>query len=72
MVSEAVKPLADEVDKLAKEVRGQEAAEEALEQTTSKGKTYEVEVLEDLHQWSAFAGAEIHLFRLHVGAVYRG
>jgi hypothetical protein len=60
VVSEAVKPLADEVDKLAKEVRGQEAAEEALEQTTSKGQTYEEEVLEDLHQWSAFAGAEIH------------
>lgn len=60
MVSEAVKPLADEVDKLAKEVRGQEAAEEALEQTTNKGQTYEEEVLEDLHQWSTFAGAEIH------------
>jgi hypothetical protein len=60
VVSEAVKPLADEVDKLAKEVRGQEAAEEALEQTTGKGKTFEEEVLEDLHQWSAFAGAGIH------------
>jgi hypothetical protein len=59
VVSEAVKPLADEVDKLAKEVRGQEAAEEALEQTTNKGQTYEEEVLQDLQQWSAFAGATV-------------
>src|SRR5260370_6482376 len=41
VVAEAVSPLASEVDKLAKEVRGQEAAEEALEQTTKKGPSFE-------------------------------
>jgi len=63
VVAEAVKPVASELDKLAKEVRGQEAAEEALEQTTKKGPDYENEVLEELHQWAALVGAEVH----HVG-----
>lgn len=63
VVAEAVKPVASELDKLAKEVRGQEAAEEALEQTTQKGSSYENEVLEELQQWAALVGAEVH----HVG-----
>jgi hypothetical protein len=63
VVAEAVKPVASELDKLAKEVRGQEAAEEALAQTTQKGPDYEGEVLEELQQWAALVGAEIH----HVG-----
>lgn len=63
VVADAVRPLANEVDKLAKEIRGQEAAEEALEQTTKKGPDYEEEVLEDLQNWSALTGAEVH----HVG-----
>ena len=48
VVAEAVKPLETEVDKLAKEVRGKEAAEEALSQTTKKGATYEEEVVDTL------------------------
>ena len=60
VVTEAVKPLANEVDKLAMEVRGREAAKEALEQTTQKGSNFEAEVLEDLQHWAEFAGAEIH------------
>lgn len=64
VVAEAIKPVASELDKLAKEVRGQEAAEEALEQTTQKGPGYENEVLEELQQWAALVGAEVH----HVGA----
>jgi hypothetical protein len=63
VVADAVKPVASELDKLAKEVRGQEAAEEALKQTTQKGPDYENEVLEELQQWAALVGAEIH----HVG-----
>jgi len=63
VVAEAVAPVASELDKLAKEVRGQEAAEEALEQTTQKGPDYENEVLEELQQWAALVGAEVH----HVG-----
>jgi hypothetical protein len=36
-VEDALKPLLAEIDGLAKEIRGQEAAEEALEQTILKG-----------------------------------
>ena len=63
VVAEAVNPLATELDRLTKEVRGHEAAEEALEQTTKKGPEYEDEALEDLQKWAAFTGAEVH----HVG-----
>ena len=63
VVAEAIMPVATELDKLAKEVRGREAAEEALEQTTKKGPDYENAVLEDLQRWAGLLGAEIH----HVG-----
>jgi len=63
VVAEAVNPLAIEVDKLTKEVRGQEAATEALEQTTLKGAPYEEEVTGILQTWARAAGAEVH----HVG-----
>jgi len=60
VVADTIKPLADEVDALAKEVRGQEAAEEALSQTTQKGLDYEDEVVEQLQQWAEYNGAEVH------------
>jgi hypothetical protein len=63
VVTEAVKPLREEVDGLAKEVRGREAAREALEQTTQKGATYETRVVEELQDWAAVAGAQVE----HVG-----
>ncbi len=64
VVGDAVKPLSDEVDRLAKEIRGQEAAAEALEQTTQKGASYEDQVVLELQEWSQVAGAEVH----HVGS----
>ena len=60
VVADTIKPLADEVDALAKEVRGQEAAEEALSQTTKKGLDYEDEVVEQLQGWAEYNGAEVH------------
>jgi hypothetical protein len=60
VVTETIKPLADEVDALAKEVRGQEAAEEALAQTTRKGFAYEDEVVERLQKWAEHNGVEVH------------
>jgi hypothetical protein len=60
VVAEAVMPVASELDKLAKEVRGRDAAEEALEQTTRKGIDYENEVLEELQEWAGLLGAEVH------------
>src|SRR5207249_1343520 len=63
VVAEAVKPLSDRVDSLAKEVRGREAAAEALAQTTEKGVPYEEEILGRLQTWGKTIGAEIG----HVG-----
>jgi len=63
VVGEAVRPLKDEVDSLAREIRGQEAAEEALMQTIEKGTPYEQEVVEVLQPWAKAIGA----FLEHVG-----
>jgi hypothetical protein len=63
VVSDAIKPLAEEVDRLGNEIHGQEAAIEALAQTIEKGATFEVEIVEDLQTWSKFCGAQV----LHVG-----
>ena len=63
VVVEAVKPLADEVDRLTKEIRGKQAAQDALQQTTAKGITYEEAVVAELQHWSKLAGAEVY----HVG-----
>ncbi len=63
VVSAALKPLEEKVADLAKEVRGKEAAAEALELTTQKGASYEEEVLRVLQGWAQWHGAEIY----HVG-----
>jgi hypothetical protein len=63
-VEEALKPLVSEMDGLAKEIRGQEAAAEALEQTTLKGAPYEEEVTGILQEWAQPVGAEVY----HVGS----
>src|SRR5258708_35666175 len=62
-VEDALKPLLAESDGLAKGIRGQEAAAEALEQTTFKGVPFEEEVTETLHAWARAVGAEVD----HVG-----
>lgn len=62
-VEEALKPVMSEIDSLAREVRGQEAAAKALEQTTLKGTPYEEEVAGVLREWAQAVGAEVH----HVG-----
>jgi hypothetical protein len=62
-VEDALRPLVSEIDELAKEIRGQEAAAEALDQTTFKGVPFEEEVTETLHAWARAVGAEVD----HVG-----
>jgi hypothetical protein len=62
-VEEALKPLLTEIDGLSKEVRGQEAAAEALEQTTLKGAPFEEEVTEILQGCAQAVGAAV----CHVG-----
>lgn len=60
VVAKTLKPLEEKVNDLAKEVRGQEAASEALEQTTQKGAPYEEEVVRVLQGWAQGLGAEVH------------
>jgi len=59
VVYEAVKPLADEVEKLSQQIREQELVESVLEQTIAKGAIYEELVLAELQKWSKTCGAEI-------------
>jgi hypothetical protein len=63
VVADAIKPLKEEVDALGKEIRGQEAAEEALMQTTEKGIPYEEEVVQRLQPWAKAVGVQLQ----HVG-----
>lgn len=63
VVAEKLHPLQKSVEDLAKEVRGQEAAAVALEQTTQKGATNEDEVVQTLQKWANGLGVEVH----HVG-----
>ncbi len=51
------------MDRLTKEIRGKQAAQDALQQTTVKGITYEETVVAELQHWSKLTGAEVH----HVG-----
>jgi hypothetical protein len=63
VVAAAIAPLKGEVEKLAMEVRGQEAVDEALKQTTEKGVPYEEEVVNRLQPWAKAIGAQVK----HVG-----
>ncbi|MEE9296699.1 MAG: hypothetical protein V3W34_17280 [Phycisphaerae bacterium] len=58
-----LKPLGEEIDRLAKEIRTQDAAEAALADTIEKGEVFEEELLPTIQCWSRFAGAAVD----HVG-----
>jgi ElaB/YqjD/DUF883 family membrane-anchored ribosome-binding protein len=60
VVNDALKPLEDRLNDLAKEIRGQEAAEVVVEQTTLKGASFEEEVVCTLQDWAQRAGAEVN------------
>jgi hypothetical protein len=59
VVSESVKPLAEQVEKLTREIRDQQVTQQVLEQTTAKGITYEELVVVELQNWSKLSGAEV-------------
>ncbi len=59
VVSDSVKPLAEQVEKLTREIRDQQVRQQVLEQTTAKGITYEQLVVAELQHWSKLSGAEI-------------
>lgn len=63
VVADAIKPLTERVEALTLEVRGQDAATEALQQTTQKGVTYEEEVAALLQDWGGRLGLQVR----HVG-----
>jgi len=62
-VSDAIIPLKDEVDRLAKTIHGQQAAQEVVDQTTLKGRPYEDEVVRSLQDLGNWQGWQIE----HVG-----
>jgi len=57
------KPLREELDRLAKEVRAREAADGALAKTIEKGQAFEEELLPTLQCWGRLTGAAV----THVG-----
>ncbi|WP_445636789.1 Restriction endonuclease type IV Mrr domain-containing protein [Nostoc sp. DSM 114161] len=59
VVSDSVKPLAEQVEKLTREIRDQQVRQQVLEQTTAKGITYEQLVVAELQHWSKLSGAEV-------------
>jgi len=67
-VSDAIKPLKEEIDKLTTQLLVKEEVEKALAGTTAKGRTYEEEVVESQSQSSLKSGerplasALCHLF----------
>ncbi|MEP0857790.1 hypothetical protein [Trichocoleus sp. DQ-U1] len=60
VVSESIKPLTTEVDKLTQQFREREVAESVLQQTIAKGITYEESVVAELQNWSKFSNAEVY------------
>lgn len=63
VVSTALKPLEEELRELSKEVRGKEAAAEALQQTIEKGDSYEDQVVAEIRLWALGLGLQVH----HIG-----
>lgn len=63
VVTAALKPLEEEIRELSKEVRGQEAASEALQQTIEKGDSYEDQVVQEARLWAFGLGLQVH----HIG-----
>jgi prefoldin subunit 5 len=64
VVQDAMKPLADEVNRLAKQIQADQAVMETIEQSTAKGYAYEDEVVQVLVSWAKHVGIEVH----HVGS----
>ncbi|HLF15830.1 MAG TPA: hypothetical protein VI796_00110 [Candidatus Thermoplasmatota archaeon] len=66
-VADAMKPLADRVDGLVKEIRKEEAVQQAVaevvDSTPMKGPVMESRVVETLAAWAAITGAQVQ----HVG-----
>lgn len=58
-VSEAIKPLKEEVDRLAKIIHAKQAVKEVVDQTTLKGRAYEDEVTRTLQEWGNRQGWEV-------------
>lgn len=58
-VTECVKPLVEQVQSLEKEVRGRDAAAEALAQTTQKGATYEDQIVGIVQRWAQPIGGRV-------------
>ncbi|MEJ1934809.1 hypothetical protein WDZ92_31805 [Nostoc sp. NIES-2111] len=63
VVAESIKPLAEQVEKLTREIRDQQVEQQTLQQTTAKGISYEELVVAELQTWSKSNGIEVE----HIG-----
>lgn len=63
VVGVAIEPMAKELKDLALEIRGQEEAEKArdevVQRTTEKGDPFELDIVEELTEWSKATGAQV-------------
>lgn len=63
-VGQAVEPLEDEVNRLARQMASADAVDDALQNTTKKGTPYELQVVDELQAWGARMGVVVE----HVGS----
>lgn len=63
VVMDSIKPLQDQVNRLSREIVGQDAVDEAIQETTVKGHYYEEATVSRLQEWAVSNGIEVH----HVG-----
>src|SRR3989442_986409 len=60
VVTDAVKPLKEEIDSLSKEVQRQHGEAAVIARTTEKGAPFEEEIVARLQPWARFVGAEVY------------
>jgi hypothetical protein len=63
VLADQLQPFKEELTRLGNTIRGQEAAEEALSETTAKGTAFEEELVVTVQCWAKFNGASVE----HVG-----
>jgi len=60
VVSDAVKPLKEEIDSLSQQIQRQQVEASVIERTTEKGAPFEEEIVARLQPWARVVGAEVH------------
>jgi hypothetical protein len=58
LIDEQVKPLRDDLNRIAEDLGAKEAVAEALAETTAKGEAFEVELLPTVRCWAKYASVK--------------